>query len=67
MKRRKFINKIITMLIILLPLSVSATELNSPNYKIVGVTTNTGGVTQTIDGDYSALLEAGRVSNNPRN
>jgi len=67
MKIKNVIKKITAVLIILLPLSVSATELNSPNYKIVGVTTNTGGVTQTLDGDYSALLEAGRVSNNPRN
>lgn len=52
---------------ILLPYSVLAKELDSGNYKIVGATTKGGGITQTTDGDYSALLEVGRISNNPRN
>jgi len=52
---------------ILLPYSVLAKELDSGNYKIVGATTKGGVITQTTDGDYSALLEVGRISNNPRN
>jgi len=53
--------------VFLFPYSVLAAELDSGNYKIVGATTKGGGLTQTTDGDYSALLEVGRVSNNPRN
>ena len=67
MKINTAIKKTVIVFILLLPLSVYAEELTSPNYKIVGVTTNTGGIIQTIDGDYSALLEAGKISNNPRN
>lgn len=54
-------------LLIITPYSIFAAELDSGNYKIVGATTNQGGLTQTSDGDYSALLEIGRISNNPRN
>lgn len=61
------IKKTVIIFISLLPLSVYAADLTSPNYKIVGITTNTGGIIQTTDGDYSALLEAGKISNNPRN
>jgi len=53
--------------VLLLPYPILAAELDSGNYKIVGATTKGGGLTQTTDGDYSALLEVGRVSNNPRN
>mgnify|MGYP000936448848 CR=1 FL=1 len=53
--------------IVMFPLFTYAKELDSTNYKIVGATTQGGGITQTTDGDYSALLEVGRISNNPRN
>lgn len=53
--------------ILISPLLTHAKELDSTNYKIVGATTKGGGITQTTDGDYSALLEIGRISNNPRN
>ncbi len=53
--------------ILIPPFVLYAKELDSTNYKIVGVTTKQGGLTQTTDGDYSALLEIGRISNNPRN
>jgi hypothetical protein len=60
--------KIFLMTCILIsPLLTHAKELDSTNYKIVGATTKGGGITQTTDGDYSALLEIGRISNNPRN
>ncbi len=58
---------LLIQLLILTPYSIFAAELDSGNYKIVGATTNQGGLTQTSDGDYSALLEVGRISNNPRN
>jgi len=49
------------------PFLLYAKELDSTNYKVVGATTRQGGTTDTTDGDYSALLEVGRISNNPRN
>ena len=67
MRIRTAIKKTLIVFVLLFPLSVYAAELTSPNYKITGVTTNQGGIIQTTDGDYSALLEAGRISNNPRN
>ena len=67
MRIRTAIKKTLIVFVLFFPLSVYAAELTSPNYKITGVTTNQGGIIQTTDGDYSALLEAGRISNNPRN
>ena len=58
---------ILTIYILTFPFLIYAKELDSTNYKIVGATTQGGGITQTTDGDYSALLEIGRISNNPRN
>lgn len=51
----------------LFPIYVFAAEIDSSNFKIVGATTKQGAILQTTDGDYSALLQAGRISNNPRN
>ncbi len=51
----------------LFPVYVIAAEIDSTNYKIVGATTKQGAILQTADGDYSALLQTGRISNNPRN
>ena len=67
----QFKNKNIFILLLLLflfalPLSVLASELDSTNYKIVGATTQGGGITQTASGDYSALLGIGGISSNPR-
>jgi hypothetical protein len=61
--------KTIPLLLIasLFPFSVIAAELDSTNYKIVGATTQGGGTLTTASGNYSALLEVGRISNNPRN
>ena len=63
----KILRILFTIYICISPISLLAKELDSPNYKIVGATTKGGGTTQTTDGDYSALLEIGRISNNPRN
>ena len=57
----------VLIIVLLFPYSVLAAELDSGNYKIVGATTKGGAILQTTDGDYSALLEVGRISNNPRN
>ena len=51
----------------MLPATLFAAELDSTNYKIVGATTKGGAILETASGDYSALLEVGRISNNPRN
>ncbi|KKP43239.1 MAG: hypothetical protein UR34_C0001G0040 [candidate division WS6 bacterium GW2011_GWC1_33_20] len=67
MKSKNILKAFIYICIIMLPINIFAAELDSPNYKIVGATTKGGGLTQTLDGDYSALLEVGRISNNPRN
>ena len=66
--RYKSTYTIITLLLLFLfPIYVFATEIDSGNFKIVGATTKPGAILQTTDGDYSALLQAGRISNNPRN
>lgn len=61
--------KTISLLLItsLFPFSSLSAELDSTNYKIVGATTKGGGTLGTTSGNYSALLEVGRISNNPRN
>ena len=50
----------------LFPITVLATELDSPNYKIVGVTTQGGGIIESSSGNYSALLNVGSISGDPR-
>lgn len=66
--KSKYILKTITLLISLLfPFTLFAAELDSTNYKIVGATTKGGAILQAASGNYSALLEVGRISNNPRN
>ncbi len=67
MKYKSVLNTIFLFLLFSQPLLGYAAELDSTNFKIVGATTKQGGLTQTSDGDYSALLEMGRISNNPRN
>ncbi|MDX9739166.1 MAG: hypothetical protein RBT33_02285 [Candidatus Dojkabacteria bacterium] len=52
--------------LLLFPITVLATELDSPNYKIVGVTTQGGGIIESTSGNYSALLNVGSISANPR-
>jgi hypothetical protein len=67
MKNNKLYILIFLLYLLTPPILLYAKELDSTNYKIVGATTKQGGLTQTTDGDYSALLEIGRISNNPRN
>ena len=67
MKHLSIINTILLISLLTPHHLIYSAELDSTNYKIVRATTNQGGLTQTLDGDYSALLEMGRISNNPRN
>jgi len=63
----KLLKIFLTIYICMLPATLFAAELDSTNYKIVGATTKGGAILETASGDYSALLEVGRISNNPRN
>ena len=63
----KLLKIFLTIYICILPTTLFAAELDSTNYKIVGATTKGGAILETASGDYSALLEVGRISNNPRN
>ena len=63
----KILKIFLTIYICIFPAILFAAELDSPNYKIVGATTKGGGILETASGNYSALLEVGRISNNPRN
>ena len=63
----KILKMVFTIYICILPTLLFAAELDSTNYKIVGATTKGGSILETASGDYSALLEVGRISNNPRN
>lgn len=67
MKHTKALTIIILISLFISPIYIIAAEIDSPNYKIVGATTKQGAISQTTDGDYSALLQTGRISNNPRN
>jgi hypothetical protein len=49
-----------------LPLTVLAEELDSTNFKIVGATTQGGGIVESTSGNYSALLGVGSISSDPR-
>lgn len=49
-----------------LPLTVLAEELDSTNFKIVGATTQGGGIVESVSGNYSALLGVGSISSDPR-
>lgn len=59
---------ILTILIysVSLPLAVLAEELDSTNFKIVGATTQGGGIVESTSGNYSTLLSAGSISSDPR-
>lgn len=48
-----------------MPITVLASDLDSTNYKIVGATTEGGGV--VTSNNYNALLNVGTISSNPRN
>lgn len=67
MKHIKVITILTLISLLISPIYIIAAEIDSPNYKIVGATTKQGAISQTSDGDYSALLQMGRISNNPRN
>ncbi len=67
MKTKAIIKTILILPLLLLPSITSAAELDSTGYKIVGATTKGGAILGTASGDYSALLEVGRISNDPRN
>jgi hypothetical protein len=67
MRHTKALTIIILISLFISPIYIIAAEIDSPNYKIVGATTKQGAILQTTDGDYSALLQTGRISNNPRN
>ena len=64
-KNKKFILINLLTITLLLPITVIAADLDSTNYKIVGATTEGGGIVQS--GNYSALLNVGRISSTPRN
>jgi hypothetical protein len=68
-KSKKILNNIYILILIvwISPLPILSAELDSPNYKIVGATTQGGGIVESISGNYSALLGVGGISNNPRN
>lgn len=57
---------IFLLTLLLFPITVLATELDSPNYKIVGATTQGGGVIESVSGNYAALLNVGGISGDPR-
>jgi hypothetical protein len=54
------------LLLLILPMKVVAEELDSTNFKIVGATTQGGGIVESASGNYSALLGVGMISSNPR-
>lgn len=64
----KITYKILTLILILTssPLTLSASELDSTNFKIVGATTQGGGIVESVSGNYSALLNVGHISSDPR-
>ncbi|NLZ24253.1 hypothetical protein GX888_00685 [Candidatus Dojkabacteria bacterium] len=64
---KKILLIILTIYLSLFPLLLYGAELDSTNYKIVGATTKGGGTLESVSKDYSALIEVGRISNNPRN
>jgi hypothetical protein len=66
----KYKQKVILSFLILLlitPINVIAYQIESPNYKIVGISTTGGDISQTGSGNYSVLTSLGGISNNPRN
>lgn len=66
-KTYRNINILMSILIsISLPLTVLAEELDSTNFKIVGATTQGGGIVESVSGNYSALLGVGSISSDPR-
>lgn len=63
---KNIINIIVLVSTLISPVYVYSAELGSSNYKIVGATTKGGGVIETTDGDYAALLTVGEIGNDPR-
>ena len=64
-KNRNIFFITVILITFITPFTVLAAELNSPNYKIVGATTEGGGIVTSTN--YSTLLNVGGISNNPRN
>ena len=65
-KNKKTFALLFLLALFVVPLSVLASELDSTNYKIVGATTQGGGIAQTVSGNYSVLLGIGGISSDPR-
>lgn len=66
-KAYRNINILMSIIIsISLPLTVLAEELDSTNFKIVGATTQGGGIVESTSGNYSTLLGVGSISSDPR-
>ncbi len=64
-RKKRIITTLLLSLTYILPITVLAAELDSTNYKIVGATTEGGGI--VTSGNYNSLLNIGSISNNPRN
>lgn len=65
-KKKNIFSLLLLLSLFVAPLSVLASELDSTNFKIVGATTQGGGILGTASGDYSALIGIGGISSNPR-
>jgi hypothetical protein len=64
----KNVSKILFVICICIsPIYIFAAELDSTNYKIVGATTKGGEIIESASENYSALIEVGKISSNPRN
>ncbi len=62
----KIIAILIPSILLSIPAISFAAELDSTNFKIVGATTQGGGIVESTSGNYSALLNVGSISSDPR-
>jgi hypothetical protein len=63
-KNRNISSILVLTFMFVLPITVLAAELDSPNYKIVGATTDGGGIVTSTN--YATLLGVGSIANDPR-